>query len=227
MAFEGFSRKTLEFLLENRLNDSRSWYQEHRESYRADVYGKFVRLAEQMAPGLLALDGALTVKPASVISRIHRDTRFSRDKTLYRDNVWIAWLRDKTQMASNPCYWFELGQSGWSYGLGYYSADAKSMAAMRTLILAGDPDFAQAERAYKEQVLFTIGGETYKRTPCPDAVEERRLWLDRKNIFFERAETDYEAAFSPALPDTLLAGYRTLYPIYRFLLKVEERKRLL
>ena len=36
-----FSKKTLDFLLENRLNDSKVWYKEHKEDYKQYVAEPF------------------------------------------------------------------------------------------------------------------------------------------------------------------------------------------
>ena len=45
-----FSRKTLEFLVENRLNDSRDWYMEHKGEYEQFVYEPLRCLVTALTP---------------------------------------------------------------------------------------------------------------------------------------------------------------------------------
>jgi hypothetical protein len=61
----------------------------------------------------------------------------------------------------------------------------------------------------------------YKRSKFPDQPENLRLWLDRKNIYFESVQNDFKLAFSRELPGVLERGFRLLKPIYDFLCTVE------
>jgi uncharacterized protein (TIGR02453 family) len=169
------------------------------------------------------IDGSIITTPSKLISRVRRDTRFTRDKSLYRDNVWIVFLRDKSQMSTSPCFWFELGQSGSSYGVGYYGAQTGSMAVMREMIVERHPVFMKALKAYESQNEFVIGGDMYKRSKFPDQPENLQQWLERKNIFFQSVQNDFDLAFSKELPEILKKGFTKLKPIYDFLLFVESR----
>lgn len=222
MGFTGFKKEALEFLLMNRMNNSKEWYEEHRHEYRKYVYDPFVQLVDQLSPVMKEIDESIITIPSKLISRVRRDTRFTKDKSLYRDNVWFVFLRDKSQMSTSPCFWFELGQYGTSYGVGYYGADTGSMARMREMILNRHPAFTAALKAYESQDEFTIGGETYKRSKYPDQPENLRQWLDRKNIYFQCVQNDFRLAFSKELPEVLGNGFRKLKPIYDFLLTVES-----
>ena len=62
---------------------------------------------------------------------------------------------------------------------------------------------------------------TRKRSKFPDQPENLKLWLDRKNIYFECVQNDFDLAFSKELPDRLKKGFKTLKPVYDFLCKVE------
>jgi hypothetical protein len=90
MSFSGFSDKALRFLLENRMNNSKQWYDSHKDEYKKYVYNPFVELVNELAPAVLQIDSQIITVPSKIISRVRRDTRFTKDKTLYRDNVWIV-----------------------------------------------------------------------------------------------------------------------------------------
>lgn len=221
MSFNGFSSDGLKFLLENKFNNSKTWYDDHKDVYKQYVYNPFVQLITELAPTMTQIDSKIITIPSKLISRVRRDTRFSKDKTLYRDNAWLVFLRDKSQMSSSPCFWFEISQTGSSYGVGYYGAQAASMANMREMILNSHPAFLSALKCYESQDMFVIGGEMYKRSKFPGQPENLKSWLDRKNIFFECAQSDFKLAFSQELPDVLKKGFTSLKPIYEFLCAVE------
>ncbi len=222
MSFGGFREEALKFLFENKVNNSKDWYESHKDEYKQYVYNPFVELVTELAPVVAEIDSQIITVPSKIISRVRRDTRFTKDKSLYRDNAWLVFLRDKSQMSTSPCFWFEISQRGSSYGVGYYSAEAGSMAGMREMIINRHPAFLSALKCYESQDHFAIGGECYKKSRFPGQPENLRAWLDRKNIYFESAQRDFKLAFSKELPEALKNGFRILKPIYDFMLMAES-----
>lgn len=222
MSFNGFTAEALKFLFINRMNNSKEWYDSHKGEYKELVYNPFVQLINELAPTMIEIDEQLITIPSKLISRVRRDTRFTKDKTMYRDNIWLVFLRDKNLMSIAPCYWFEIGQKGSSYGIGYYGAQTGSMSNMRDMIINKHPLFIKALKYYESQSQFIIGGEMYKRSKFPDQPENLKTWLDRKNIYFESVQTDFKLAFSNELPAVLRKGFKELKPIYDFLSMVES-----
>lgn len=223
MSFSGITGDALRFLFENRMNNSKEWYDSHKSDYKKYVYTPFAELITELAPTMLEIDSQLITLPSKLISRVRRDTRFTKDKTLYRDNVWLVFLRDKSLMSTAPCFWFGIDQKGSSYGIGYYGAEPASMANMRDMIVNSHPAFLMAQKYYEAQNEFIIGGDLYKRSKYPEQPENLRTWLDRKNIYFEAVQSNFELAFSKELPDVLKKGFKELKPIYDFLCVVESR----
>ena len=220
-----FSEKTLDFLIQNRLEDSRDWFHAHKAEYREYVLRPFEQLVCALEPTLLKIDGSLITEPRvdKTISRIYRDTRFSRDKSLYRDRMWCAFMRDKRSWQGYPGFYLEITPQNFSYGCGYYCTGAKTMQAMREMILEGDPDFKKALRAYRKQDTFQIEGELYKRPRYSAQPKELRQWLERKTINVGCESQDFALLFSDELPQRVSEGFRALAPVYRFFLKAELR----
>lgn len=224
MSFSGFTQEALEFLYVNKINNSKDWYESHKSQYKKYVYNPFVELIMELAPAMTEIDPMIITAPSKLISRVRRDTRFSKDKSLYRDNAWLVFLRDKSEMSTSPCFWFEINQKGSSHGVGYYGAPTESLAVMREMIISRHPAFLSALKCHESQNEFVIGGEMYKKSRFPGQPENLRLWLDRKNIYFESVQNDFKLAFSKELPDILKKDFRKLKPIYDFLCEVESRK---
>lgn len=218
---------TLRFLQENRLRNSREWYQEHKLDYRRLVTEPMAELAERLLPTMLELDPLFATEPnqGRHLSRINRDTRFSHDKSLYREVMWVVFTRDKKAWECPPGFVFEFSPDGFRYGCGYYSVPPKYMEAVRALILAGDPSYLAAKKAMDAQSTFHLEGEMYKRSRYPDRPEDERDWLDRKCLCWLCNSTDFPLLYSEDLYRPLAEGFRLLKPVYDFLWKAEERMR--
>lgn len=217
-----FSQATLDFLFQNRLNNSQEWFHEHGEEYRRLVITPLCELVTQLTPVMLTIDPQLTTEPRvdRTISRIWRDTRYSHDKSFYRDHMWIIFRRGKMHGTGVPGLYFEITQSGFNYGCGFYHAAPDYMQRMRDALLADTPQAHAALKCFAAQDRFQIEGECYARAHYPDQPERLREWLERRNIGFFCESSDASLLFSERLASELIEGYRLLAPIYRFLLHI-------
>lgn len=226
MEFDGFRPQTLDFLVENRIQNSREWFEAHRAVYNDYVLTPLRELVTALTPTLLEIDPEFTVTPAvnKTISRIYRDTRFSRDKSLYRDVMWITFMRRKKFWEGLPGYYFVFGPDGMEMGVGYYEATPAAMDCFRQMVLRSEPAFRRMRAAYNRQKEFTVHAERYKRTRFPDEPESARFWLDMRNIDFESRSTDFDLLFSPRLAGELARMFLNLKPMYEFICAVEARR---
>ena len=220
------SKQTLQFLAENRFRNSREWFHAHRPDYLNYVLAPMIQLAEQLAPAMQAIDPLIVTEPkvGKALSRIYRDTRYSHDKSLYREVMWLVFSRGKKELAAPPGFIFEFSPQGFRYGCGYYSAPPRTMEMIRRMALAeNDPLFRRAFQAMKKQDAFILEGDFYKRSKCPDAPEALRSWLDRKNLLWINNSSEAELLFSSSLSTVLAEGFQLLAPVYAFLCRAEER----
>lgn len=81
------SKETLDFLVENRLQNSRDWFHDHKKVYQEVVLAPLIELVEKLTPVMWEIDPLFitTPKVCKTISRIYRDTRYTKDKSLYRE----------------------------------------------------------------------------------------------------------------------------------------------
>ena len=215
-----FSQKTLEFLFENRLHDSRTWFAEHKKEYQALVIQPMRQLVMDLSPTMLELDPQFITEPKvdKTIARIWRDTRYTKDPSLYRDHLWLIFKRGGRMHAQDyPGIYFEINQDGFGYGCGFYHASASYMNNLRQRILAGDETFANAQKAYLGQSVFQMDGDCFKRPRYSARTPEEQLWLERRNIGFHAGSHDFPLLFSrelsgekKALADGYICDYSEL-----------------
>lgn len=214
-----FSQRSVDFLFENRLHDSREWFNEHREDYRIYVTEPMKELILELSPTILKIDPLIEINPAR-ISRLYRDMRLHPD-SIFRDHIWYTFSRTREQYHALPGFYFSIGAAGISYGCGYYCASAGSMNALRSLMLAGDDSFRQAFLAVEKQKTFSLYGDMYKRSKFPDQPEELRRWLDRKGIGLSCDTNDPGVMFSEKLAKKVASDFRRIAPFYDFCMKAE------
>ncbi len=218
-----FSQRSVDFLFENRLHDSREWFNEHKEDYRIYVTDPMKELIAEVAPTVLHIDQQIEINP-SRISRLYRDMRLHPD-SIFRDHIWYTFSRTREQYHSLPGFYFSIGAGGISYGCGYYCASAQSMQSLRELILAGDDSFKKALLAVEKQKVFSLYGDMYKRSKFPDQPEELRRWLDRKGIGLSFDTNEPEIMFSDKLAKKVAADFRKIAPFYDLCMKAEAVKK--
>ncbi len=220
-------RETLDFLFENRLHNSKTWYQEHKAQYQTLVLEPLQELVERLGPTMFQIDPQLVIQPKvnKCISRIYRDTRYSKDKSLFRDVMWIVFIRDKHEFECPPGFVCEISPAGFRYGCGFYSVPPKYMEALRELIFAQDKSYRTARRVVSRSPLFQLVGETYKRPRYADYPAQDADWLERRCVSCMHMSKDFDLLFSPRLGDVLAQGFTELKPVYEFFWKAWERYR--
>lgn len=214
------TKKMLEFLMENRVRDSKQWFDEHKAQYNEVVIQPLGELVEELAPTMHQIDNQILCVPkvGKSISRIHRDIRFSKDKSKYRDVMWLSFMREKKLYNGVPGFFVEVSPSGFRYGCGYYQASANTMQRVRDLIVAKDPLFLKAKKAYEAQDVFSMEGEMYKKSRYPNESDDLKQWLDKKSIFFMCQSNNFDLLFSDDFAPMIAKHFMTIAPLYHFLM---------
>jgi uncharacterized protein (TIGR02453 family) len=132
--FEVFPAAGLQFLVDLRANNNRDWF----------TANKGVLDRELMAPArafcaeLQSFLRTLTGEPyAAKIWRMHRDLRFSKDKTPYNTHLHIS-LAPEDAPAGAPGWFFGLDTEKISLGSGTFAFEPAQLEAFRTKVLAED-----------------------------------------------------------------------------------------
>ncbi len=85
---------------------------------------------------MLTIDPSFGIRPAvdKTISRIYRDTRFSKDKSLFKSTMWLTFKRPRKDWKDAPAYFLEISPDSYRYGMGYYSVSSDTMYKFREMI---------------------------------------------------------------------------------------------
>ncbi|HAG7090177.1 TPA: DUF2461 domain-containing protein [Escherichia coli] len=217
-----FSRESITFLSEVKRQNSKEWYEKNKSVYKSYLLEPFQNIVESLTPVMQIIDPHIEVTPAigKTISRIYRDTRFSKDKSRFRDRMWLTFKRDKKYWIDSPVYFFEIRPDGFYYGLGYYAATRATMDRVRENIIRRENEFRRATAHLLP--MFELVGEVYKRSLQPELPEEIATWYNRKSFSVMKESHDLDELFKPQLVNTLVDAFTQLAPLYIFLICVED-----
>ncbi|HEY3309213.1 MAG TPA: DUF2461 domain-containing protein [Desulfuromonadaceae bacterium] len=212
--FHGFSLTSLEFLRDLKTNNSKAWFEAHRSAYEQHLLSPLRALTAGLTPLMLAIDPDLVVEPRRVISRIHRDTRFSRDKSPYKSTLWLAFKRPLSEWQDAPAFFFELGVDTWRYGMGFYAASKETMDRLRRLIEQKPAEFERMVAFLADQDRFVVEGEQYKRVINPVVPEHLRPWHQSKSVYLVCNRQSGNQLYERELLQELITGFSLLEPLY-------------
>ena len=168
--FTGFSEDAIHFLTDIRLNNSPAFYEANRQRYEEYVKAPLRALCEEMTPVVQMIDPGLDTRPGRTMSRIRRDTRYSRDKSPFRDHVWLGWRYPGESRSEGFGLYWGFGPDWLSWGCGCYAADKPLMDALR-LHIRRQPD--EVRRVlHAAGAGYAMYGEAYRRIAVPEDVPE-------------------------------------------------------
>ena len=211
--FCGFHPQTFEFFMAIGFNNTKECYEERKEEFRAHVLEPMRQIVRDLSPMMLKIDPQVDTRPnmGGAISRIRRDTRFSRDKSPYRRHMWLE-FKQRTE-TNKMGFWFDIGAEGAEYGMGIYEAETRDMHQMRKHIIAAPKKFLKLTHGLED---FTLGGEMYRRPPVPCEDAKIAAFTDRK-VFYYKKDLSAKQVMNPELIEELREGYTRLAPLYQFL----------
>jgi uncharacterized protein (TIGR02453 family) len=223
-AFTGFHPDAIDFLVELAQNNERSWFQPRKADYERLLRRPMQALVADLAVRLQERGVPLLADPERSVFRIHRDTRFARDKTPYKTNLaarfpWVGPGGALEGGAHTNGGYVSIQPGNHYQGGGLWMAERSRLEAFRQAIL-DDPERVRAafeDAGFRAVFDGVRTHEALKRTPpgwpADHPMADMFHW---KDIVFGRPLSDDEVT-DPGLPALLADGYAAAMPVFRFL----------
>jgi uncharacterized protein (TIGR02453 family) len=219
--FNGFPREAFSFLKNIKTHNDKRWFEAHRDEYERSLLQPLRDLVTDLSDFMLGIDLSFEVTPSvgKTISRIYRDTRFSKDKSPFRDCVWIVFKRSTKDWSGwGVGYFLEINPTWYRFGLGFYDAAPPVMAEFRRRIDEDPKAFLKAIAWFGKQTTLGLEGETYKRAKGEDKPEPIRTWYNHKSFYLSCNRKLDESIRTARLVDDLTAAFAPTAPLYDYLL---------
>ena len=216
-SFDSFSPEALRFLSDLKSNNTRDWFTANRATYEDHVKEPGKQFAVAMAMALRDLTGC---DHGSKIFRIHRDVRFSKDKTPYNAHLHMAFV-PKEQAGQPPMWFFGLSSEKLSLGCGVFQYDKEALPAFRSA-MAGPKgaeliqlttDFRAAGLRVGEPELKRVPSGFDKGHPHGEALRRKGFaaWIDVSDPAF---------VTEPNLAKRATGLFDQIMPVFRLLSQV-------
>jgi len=186
--FTGFPQATIDYFMNLRFNNYTSYYEQTKDVFIKDVRTPFFQFIEAMASAMQKIDPFMEVRPQKCLARIRRDTRFTKDKAPFRDNLWLLFRRAAEPKDNSVMYWFELSPDDVAWGLGFWGENRNAMDTLRRQMTSKPDAFLKViEQCQLEKNQFALSGEAFKRLPIPDSLPPSlHSWYVKKQLYLPK-----------------------------------------
>lgn len=222
--FKGFDQNIFTLLELNKFNDSKAFYESVKEEIKQGAIIPMRQLCADLSDELFALDNKMNLIPTKMVSRIRRDTRFSKNKDLYRANVWCMFMRDKHLWERQPCMWFEFYPDCYNYGVGTFRTDTLFLENFREYLLLHQSEFREALR-----ILSLTGAsldiECFKREKpgTENIADDLKKFYNCKYFYFIYSSPELDKLIDGSIKEELIYAVRAFGPMYKFLANITDK----
>lgn len=222
-AFEGFPKQTFELLRGLRKNNSKEWFDRHRDDYDADYVEPARRFVEAIGPKLRALSRTVRYEPKvnGSIFRIQRDTRFSKDKTPYKTHLDLWFWEGEKRGWDTPGFFLRLTPESVMAGAGMHQLARAALDRYRRAVLDDRSGNALVKLLEKVRAAgYAIGGATRKTVPRGlDPAHPRATLLLHEALHAGLEMPLPESVHTAGFVAECLRHFRATAPVSRWLLE--------
>lgn len=202
------------FLRDLRRHNDRDWFAANRGRYASDVEGPLLQFIADFAPRLHAISRAFVAdrrRMGGSMFRIHRDTRFSPDKSPFK--TWTAARfphEARRKVDGVPGLYLHLGPDECFGGGGVYHVPMPQLTRIRRHIVETPREWA-AVRGRVE-----IHGEQLKRAPAGFSSSHEHIEDLRRQNLYTLTEFSEEDVVSDGFMDRFGEACERAAPLVRF-----------
>jgi len=129
--FPGFPPEALQFFRGLVRHNNRDWFQPRKPVFEEQVKRPMRELVEALNAELRRFAPEYVTDPDKAIYRIYRDTRFSKDKTPYKDHIAASFRRRGTGPHQDGGYYLHVSHKEVAIGGGVYMPEPAALLAIR------------------------------------------------------------------------------------------------
>jgi uncharacterized protein (TIGR02453 family) len=153
-----------QFLKDLKANNSREWFQQNKTRYETDVREPLLQFVRDFAPHLESVSPyflAIAKKSGGALFRIHRDVRFSKDKSPYKTNVGLHFRHEDGKDAHAPGFYLHIQPGQCFCGAGLWRPDSTSLRSIREAIVEKPEEWKKVVVPLRDE----LSGDSLKRAP--------------------------------------------------------------
>jgi len=225
MSFEGFPKTGLKFLSDLADNNDKTWFTDNKATYQENLLSPAITFIEEIGNELQKSNSHISfdtrTNGSGSLMRLHRDTRFSKDKSPYKTNISAMWWQGPGKKMEHPSYGFQLDTKSMKLMAGMFAFNKEGLELYRSAILDDKSGNELTKILAKLGSDYTLNDQHYKRVPRGFDPEHPRSHLLQYNGLYAFPKKDLGVTLikSKDLVPTVLEHFKTLTPLHQWLVK--------
>lgn len=204
-------KSTLKFLKDLGKNNTREWFNDHRDEYE-DVKTN----AKAFLADLEAEMNKTDVIEKTKLFRIHRDVRFSKDKTPYNTHISMSMSREGALRRGG--YYLRITPGASVVACGFWAPNPEDLKLIRSHISADSKPLRKILGSKKFKDVFgSLEGEQVKTSPRGFDKDHPDLDLIRyKQLIVTKSFSDKEV-LGPKFMKEVVNSYKAIRPFFDYM----------
>jgi uncharacterized protein (TIGR02453 family) len=215
-----FTDKTFKFLRALARNNNREWFHDHRAEYEANLRGPFQALITDLQPDLLAVSEHYRADPKGVggsLFRIHRDTRFSNDKTPYKTWSGARFFHERSKQTEAPSFYLHVQPGNCFIGGGIWHPQPEAQRKIRQFIFDNPGTWKAAVHSPAFKRKYTLDGDSLVRPPRGYPADHELIEDFKRKDFVATLALEDSVVLGPRLRQTVAANFVAMAPMVDYL----------
>ncbi len=215
-----FSPRLFTFLRSLKRHNDRDWFKVNKDRYEEHVRDPMLHFIEDFGPRLEKISPHFLAdaRPSGgSLFRIHRDVRFSKDKSPYKTNAGAHFNHEAHRSAHAPGFYLHLESKEVFVAAGVWQPDSKSLTRIRLAIVEDPKRWKRVTASKSFLAAGALGGDSLKRPPAGFDKDHPLIQdLMRKDFCAVATLTEADAC-DPDFLDRFTRTCKAFAPFTRFL----------
>lgn len=214
--FQGFPKDTVPFLRDLTAHNDKEWFDANRDRYEGAFLDPAKAFVTAMAPKIEAISATAHAEPAvnKTIMRINRDTRFSKDKTPYKNHLDLMFWDGEGRSRECAGFFLRIDPEKLHLGAGKHGFSSEELELWRSAVQSKKGEELQRIIDDLAAKGWEIGGAHYKSVPRGLPKDHPRADLLKFNALHAFTNEKHPKELTkPAIVDFCAERFRTGAPL--------------
>jgi len=220
-----FSRKTLKFLKALEQNNNREWFTDNKQRYEDEVRTPALDYIESMSQHMARISPHFIVSAKKVggsLMRVHRDVRFSKDKTPYKTNIGIHFKHARGKDVHAPGFYLHIEPGDVFIGAGIWRPESGTLKNVRTLIDEYPSEWIKISKKVTGKGGFLFGGDSLKRPPSGFAKDHPLIDDLKRKDFIAVQNLRVSDVYAKDFNKSTAKLFKTASPFVKFICDADD-----
>ena len=217
-SFSAFPKEGLQFLRLLKRNNNREWFHQHKSIYESQIKTPIHNLIETLGRDFQNFAPELVASPKVSAYRIHRDTRFAKDKSPYKTHIAAVFPHAGLGKHEGAALYLHIDPSEFFIGGGLYMPLPEDLQVVRNHIAQNPKGLQRIVQAPAFRRMFgSLHGEQLLRVPRGFPADHPAAEYLKYKQFLASRRLEPETVTSPDFYKVVVQTFRGMLPFIRFL----------